>query len=65
MLPEIKWRKIPGATEYVPFRIEYENEAGYDSGFCEWWNVTNDKMTFRCDSEDDAEWLMNELNREI
>lgn len=46
----------------MTFRIECDNDAGYDEGFREWWTVTDDIRNFKCDAEADAIWLRNLLN---
>ena len=48
--------------EYLKWEIEYDNDAGYDGGFWEWWNVTNGERLFKVTSEKDAEWLCGILN---
>jgi hypothetical protein len=35
-----------------------------DAGFLdEWWHITNREKSYRCDSEEDAQWLCDQLNR--
>lgn len=47
------------------WRIEYSNDVGPDDeGFWEWWDVTDGERYFKCDKEDDAEWLQKQLNNE-
>lgn len=44
--------------------IEYDNDTGpSDEGYLEWWTVTNGSKSFKCDSESDAEWLCELLNK--
>lgn len=44
------------------WRIEYDNDTGPDDGgYREWWTVTNDEKSFKCDSIEDAEWLLSIL----
>ena len=48
------------------FNIEYDNSTGpYDEGFYEWWTVTNGTRSFKCNSEEDANWLCGMLNPHI
>lgn len=49
------------------WRIDYDNDTGpIDEGYHEWWNVTNDEMSFKCDKQEHANWLCKVLNdREI
>jgi hypothetical protein len=48
----------------MTWRIEYDNDTGPgDEGFWQWWTVTNGTRSFKCDSEDDAKWLCDFLNR--
>jgi hypothetical protein len=49
--PESKWRVV------------YNNDSTDDGGFCEWYTVTDDKVTFKCDSEADANWLCGLVQR--
>ena len=45
------------------WKVEYDNDTGHgDEGFWQWWDVTDGDRSFRCNSEDDAEWLCNLLN---
>lgn len=48
----------------MTFRIECNNDVGYgeDEAFYEWWEVTDDTRTFKCDNEADAKWLLDLLN---
>lgn len=47
------------------WRVEYDNDTGpNDEGFWEIWTVTNDKRSFRAESEADAKWLCDRLNSE-
>ena len=42
--------------------IEYDNDTGSSNeGFWEWWTVTNGEKSFKCDSEQDAQWLRSQL----
>lgn len=44
------------------WKIEYENDTGPNDGYyVEWWNVTNGKVTFRCEGESEAQWLADLL----
>ena len=44
------------------WRIEYDNDTGSDDGgFYEWWNVTDGNRSFRCETKDNAEWLLARL----
>lgn len=47
----------------MKWSVEYDNDANDDGGFREWWNVTNGARSFKCASEDDANWLADTLNR--
>jgi len=43
--------------------IEYDNDAGSgDESFAEWWTVTDGNSVYRCNSENDAKWLLDTLN---
>lgn len=43
--------------------IEYDNDTGPgDEGYWEWWDVTDGNISFRCDSQESAEWLCYILN---
>jgi hypothetical protein len=45
------------------WKIEWHNDVGPDDeGYWEWWEVSDGVKTFRCDSEDDAKWLLSILN---
>lgn len=44
----------------VMWNIDYNNSV--NSGFYEWWEVTDGKKIFKCDVEPDAKWLMELLN---
>lgn len=45
------------------WKIEYDNDTGSgDEGFWEWWTVSDGTRSFKCNSEDDAEWLAETLN---
>jgi hypothetical protein len=45
------------------WELEYNNDTGpLDEYFYEWWAVTNGDKSFKCDSEESAEWLCNILN---
>jgi hypothetical protein len=46
------------------YRVVYENDEGYEGGFWEWWEVPNDKRTFKCYSKEDAIFLVDILNKE-
>ena len=42
------------------WRIYYDNDTGPDDeSYWEWWTVTNDEKSFKCDSQEDAEWLLS------
>lgn len=44
--------------------IEYDNEVGpNDDRFREWCIVTDGTRQYRCDTESDARWLCELLNR--
>ena len=46
------------------WRIEYHNDVGpMDESFWEWWEVTDDEKTFKTNSEEDANWLCDLLNK--
>lgn len=46
------------------WQIIYNNDSGPDDdGFWEWWDVTDGNRSFRCDSEEDAKWLVENLSR--
>lgn len=47
------------------WRIDYDNDTGpFDEGYWEWWTVTNDKRSFKCDNEDHAKWLFDILSND-
>jgi len=47
-------------SDYI---ITYGNDTGTDDDFfCEWWTVSNGVRYFKCDTEEDAEWLRATLN---
>jgi hypothetical protein len=58
-----RWNTELQRWEYPPFwRIEYDNDTGpSDEGFEQWWTVTNDERSFRCQTEADANWLLSIL----
>ena len=44
------------------WKIEYDNDTGpYDEYFYEWWDVSNDKYSFKAESEEEAKWLLDVL----
>lgn len=45
-----------------PWTVQYDNDAGPDGGFAEWWTVTNGEKSFTAHSEADAKWLADVLN---
>lgn len=46
------------------WKIEYDNDVGpNDEGFWEWWDVSDGETTFRANSENQAEWLADALNK--
>ncbi len=46
----------------MKWNIEYDNDVGSnDEGFWEWWAVSDGMRYFKCDAEEDAEWLQNVL----
>ena len=48
----------------MKWTIEYDNDTGpSDEGFWEWWTVSNGERAFKCDSEQDAVWLCDMLER--
>lgn len=48
----------------MKWKIDYDNDVGpNDEGFWEWWNVTNGEVFFKANSEADAKWLCDFLNR--
>jgi hypothetical protein len=45
------------------WKIEYDNDTGHsDEWFWEWWDVTDGTKSFRCSSQEEADWLCNHLN---
>lgn len=47
----------------MKWEIEYDNDTGAsDEYFAEWWTVTDGTRHFKCNSEDDANWLKDTLN---
>jgi hypothetical protein len=49
----------------MKWTIEYDNDTGpNDGGFWEWWTVSDGAHSFKCDSEEDAKWLCDLLNRD-
>ena len=47
----------------LKWEIEYENDTGpEDSGFWEWWVVTDGMRSFKCYSEASAKWLCELLD---
>lgn len=45
--------------------IKYDNDTGpCDESYHEWWEVTNETTTFRANTEADAKWLCDLLNKE-
>jgi len=43
--------------------IEYDSDTGSgDEGFWDWWTVANGKRSFRCFTEEDANYLCDLLN---
>lgn len=45
------------------WKIEYDNDTGpLDEGYYEWWIVTNEKMSYKCNSKNEATWLCALLN---
>ena len=54
-----------GASEGMTeaWAIEYDNDTGSgDEYFVEWFNVTNGEKSFRCNSKEDAEFLLASLS---
>ncbi len=46
------------------WKIEYDNDVGPDDdGFWQWWTVTDGQRSFKCDTEEDAKWLLEKLKR--
>ncbi len=49
----------------MEWNIEYDNDVGEnDESFWEWWTVRNGARFFKCDTEEDAHWLCDLLNRD-
>ena len=47
------------------WEIKYDNDTGpNDEGFEQWWDVDGNGMSFRCWSEEQAEWLKTVLEKE-
>lgn len=47
----------------MEWSIDYDNDTGpNDDYFHEWWVVTNGSRSFKCNSQEDADWLCNLLN---
>lgn len=45
------------------WKIEYDNDTGpNDEGFWEWWTVSNHEYSFKCSSEEEAEFLKRQLS---
>ncbi|MDY6862938.1 MAG: hypothetical protein SV062_08115 [Thermodesulfobacteriota bacterium] len=51
----------------VRWHVDYDNAVGRnDEGFWKWWTVTdrqNNEKYFKCNTEDDANWLCDILNK--
>jgi hypothetical protein len=46
------------------WRVDYYNDTDLDDdGFWEWWEVTDNVRIFKCDSEEAANWLCENLNK--
>ena len=46
------------------WQIIYDNDTGSGGGgFWEWWDVIDGNRSVRCDSEEDAKWLVENLSR--
>lgn len=46
------------------FTIEYNNDTEDDDGsFYEWFTITDGIKVFKCDFEEDADWLCDKLNK--
>ena len=46
------------------WEIEYDNDTGPDDeGFGEWWTVSREDRSFKTDTEEDAKWLCDLLNK--
>ena len=49
-------------SNQATWKITYDNDTGPDDeGFWEWWNVTDGKRSFKCDTEADAKFLRDAL----
>jgi hypothetical protein len=45
------------------WRVDYNNDTGPNNeSFWEWWEVTDGARIFKCDDENDAQWLCDLLN---
>lgn len=55
---------IAEAEKGMKWNIEYDNDTGKGGGFWEWWTVSDGERSYKCDSEEDAKWLCELLNRE-
>jgi hypothetical protein len=50
----------------MKWEIKYENDTGpNDESFSEWWIITNGNKTFRTESNEEAKWLVDFLNRGV
>lgn len=48
----------------MKWEIGYSNDTGgSDDYFVEWWSVSKGERSFKCDSEDDANFLQSVLNQ--
>lgn len=48
----------------MKYSVEYSNATSPDDdGFWEWWTVSSENRSFKCDSDDDAVWLCELLNK--
>lgn len=57
-------RRTPNDARNDMWTIEWDNDTGPNDGYyVEWWNVTDGTKTFRTESEKDAEWLAELLNK--
>jgi len=45
------------------WEVEYNHDVANDGGFTEWWDVSDGGMTFRANTEQEAEWLMYTLRK--
>lgn len=66
-LPEMKWKKIEGASDYVPFTIKYYSICDMNGDDARWvvsnqGKIENPFKSFICESQEDAEWLLSKLN---